>query len=138
MTASPIPDEVTAFFAGRMLLCYVATLRPDGGLANVPMGVVIHDGAIRISTHADSLKVRNLRRHPQIAVCVPCPADARRYLLIRGTAEIADDTGREFIGWIARTHMGREDHPHDPPGTSRVAITVIPQRFIFSGAQGTE
>jgi len=133
----PIPKEVGEFFAGRMLLCYMATARPDGHLSNVPMGIVVHQGKIRISTPADSLKVRNLRRNPHVAVCVPYPENARRYLLIRGTAEIADDIGREFIGWIARTHMGTEEHPHEPSDTPRVVITLNPERFMFSGAQGT-
>ena len=64
----PIPDEVVRLFDGRMLLCYVASARPDRELAIVPMGVVIHDGLIRISTHTDSWKVRNLGQDPHIAV----------------------------------------------------------------------
>lgn len=134
--AIPIPDEVTEFFDGRMLLCYMATARPDRQLAIVPMGVVIHEEKIRISTPADSLKVRNLREDPHIAVCVPFPEDARRYLMIRGTAEIAEDTDRRFITWVARAHMGVEEHPHEAAGTPRVVITVRPERFLFSGAQG--
>ncbi len=133
----PIPGEVADFFGGRMLLCYMATMRPDGELSNVPMGVVIHDGQIRISSPADSLKVRNLGHHRHVGLCVPFPDDARRYLLIRGTVEIEDDVDRQFVRWIARTHMGQDDHPHEPEGTRRVIITVIPRRFIFSGAQGT-
>ena len=139
MTASAesdVPQEVAEFFDGRMLLCYMATVRPDGELSNVAMGIVIHDGKIRISTPADSLKVRNLRHDPHLAVCVPYPEDARRYLLIRGTAEIAEDSGRAFIRWIANTHMGKEDHPHEPAGTGRVIITLVPEKFMFGAAQG--
>jgi len=135
--SASLPDEVVRFFGDRMLLCYMATARPDRDLAIVPMGVVLHEGLIRISTHADSLKVRNLRRDPHIAVCVPQPEDARRYLSIRGTADVAEDTDRQFIRWIARERMGTEEHPHDPEGTERVAITVRARRFLFSGAQGT-
>ena len=135
-TIHQIPGDVTKFFDGRMLLCYMATSRPDDHLAIVPMGVVIHKGAIRISTPADSLKVRNLRHDPHIALCVPYPEDARRYLMIRGTAELAEDADRSFITWIARTHMGMDKHPHEPAGTPRVVITVRPKRFLFSGAQG--
>ena len=68
---------------------------------------------------------------------MPFPEDARRYLMIRGTAEVAEDTDRQFIDWIVRTHMGMEQHPHEAPGTPRVVITVRPERFIFSGAQGS-
>jgi len=131
-----VPEEVAEFFAGRMLLCYMATMRPDGELSNVPVGIVIHEGRIRISTPADSLKVRNLLHDPHLAVCIPYPEDARRYLLIRGTAQIAEDTDRQFIRWIAKTHMGQEDHPHEPAGTGRVIITLVSEKFIYGAAQG--
>ena len=133
---SPIPEDVAAFFGERMLMCTMATVRPDGHLSNVPMGIVLFEGQIRISTPADSLKVRNLRHDPHVAICVPFPEDGRRYLLIRGTVEIAEDEDRRFIGWIARTHMGMEEHPHEPADRPRVVITVKPERFLFSGAQG--
>ena len=137
MAGLPIPTDVAEFFGDRMLVCYMATVRPDGALANVAMGVVIHEGRIRISTPAETLKVRNLRQNPQVALCVPYPEDARRFLMIRGTVEIAEDTDRQFVRWITRTHMGRDEHPFDPPRTPRVVITLVPERFIFSGAQGT-
>ena len=132
----PIPEDVVKFFDGKMLLGYVATARPDSELAIVPMGVVIHEGLVRISTPSDTFKVRNLRQDPHIAVCMPYPEDPRRYLLIRGAAEVVEDHGGRFIDWVVRSHMGLEEHPHEPPGTPRVVITVIPEHFLFSGAQG--
>jgi len=136
--SKPIPDDVVRFFGEKMPLCFIATARPDRELAVVPMGVVIHEGLIRFSTHSDSYKVRNLRQDPHIAVCVPFPDDARRYLMIRGTADVAEDTDRQFINWIVRTHIGLDEHPHEGPETSRVVITVRPERFLFSGAEGTD
>jgi len=132
--SAPIPDDVRALFDGKMLLGYVATARPDHHLSVVPVGVVIHDGQIRISSPANTFKVRNLEGDPHIAVCVPQPEDPRRYLMIRGTAEVREDSERKFLNWIARTHMGLEEHPANASNESRVVITIHPARFIMSGA----
>ncbi|MDG2003823.1 MAG: pyridoxamine 5'-phosphate oxidase family protein [Novosphingobium sp.] len=136
LAVEPIPEDVVEFFGGAMLLGYVATARPDRDLAIVPMGVVIHEGVIRISTPADTFKVRNLKQDPHISVCLPYPEDARRYLMIRGSAEIAEDRDRQFIDWIVRTHMGLEEHPHEAADAERMVITLRPTRFLLSGAQG--
>lgn len=132
--SAPIPDEARAFFDGKMLLGYVATTRPDHHLSVVPVGVVIHDEQIRISSPANTFKIRNLESDPHIAICVPKPDDPRRYLMIRGTAEVREDSDKKFLNWIARTHMGLEEYPASPSGESRVIITIDPERFVLSGA----
>ena len=110
---------------------YLASRRPDEHLAVVPLGVTIHEGKVRISSPAGTFKLRNLRHDPHVAVCLPDPADPRRYLMIRGTAEVADDDGLAFLNWLAREHMGLEAYPDS--GSARSVITVLPERFTFAG-----
>lgn len=132
MKEEPLTDEVLRFFDGKLRLGYMATARPDGHLAVVPVGVMVHEGMIRISSPSDTHKIRNLQRDPHIAVCIPEPDDPRRYLMIRGTAELADDTGKEFLSWLARTHMELESYP-EAPGIARTVITLKPERFVMAG-----
>ena len=127
----PIPDRVLRLFDGKLRMGYLATVRPDDHLAVVPVGVMIHDGKVRISSPTETFKVRNLRNDPHIAVCIPHPDDPRHYLMIRGTAALADDTDREFLNWLAREHMGLDGHPDTR--TARTIITVLPERFVFAG-----
>jgi PPOX class probable F420-dependent enzyme len=129
----PIPDEALALFGGKLRMGYVATARSDGHLAVVPVAVVIRDGLVRISAPAASRKIGNLKGNPHIAVCVPDPGDGRRYLMIRGTAEVAEDEGREFLDWMARTHMGLAEFPREEPEIARVVITIRRVRFVIAG-----
>lgn len=126
-----IRGDVIEFFGDQVRMGYVATARPDGHLAVVPVGVVLHDGKVRISSPTETFKVRNLRHDPHIAVCIPDPGDPRRYLMIRGTAVVEADPDRAFLDWMAREHMGLDSHPDKR--TVRSMITIVPQRFVFAG-----
>ena len=132
----PIPEEALRLFDGKLRMGYVATARPDGHLAVVPVAVVIRDGKVRISSPAETFKVRNLRHDPHIAVCVPDPADGRRYLMIRGTAEVDDDIDLEFLDWMARNHTGVKDLSDRERELPRVVITIEAARFIMGGTFG--
>lgn len=127
----PIPKDVDRFFAGKLRMGYLASRRPDGHLAVVPLGVMVHEGKVRISSPAGTFKLRNLRHDPHLAICVPDVADARRYLMIRGTAEVTDDVDLAFLNWLAREHMGLEAFPET--AIARSVITVLPERFTFGG-----
>jgi PPOX class probable F420-dependent enzyme len=128
-----IPEEALRLLGGGLRIGYIATARPDGHLSVVPVAVVLRNGLMRISSPAETFKIRNLRTDPHIAVCVPDPADGRRYLMIRGTAELSDDTDCEFLDWLARTHMGLAKYPRETPAVSRMVITIRPERFVMGG-----
>ena len=134
----PIPNEVLELFDGRLRIGYVSTVRPDGNLSVVPVGVMIHDGKLRISSRSDTKKIRNLRHNSHIGVCVTDPSDARRYVMISGTAEIADDTDRAFVDWMARTHMGQDEYPYEPRDVARKVITIRPERFVMPKVHGSD
>ncbi len=130
-----IPERVLELFDQEIRIGYMSTIRPDGHLAVVPVGVMIHDGRIRISSPTDTHKIHNLMQDPHIAVCVPFPGNLGRYLMIRGTAELTDDGDRAFINWLARTHMGQDEYRHEPQNTPRTIITIRPERFVMARAQ---
>jgi PPOX class probable F420-dependent enzyme len=132
----PIPEEALALFGGKLRMGYVATARADGHLAVVPVGVVIHDGLVKISSPAPTRKIGNLKHNPHIAVCVPDPADGRRYLMVRGLAEVAEDADRAFLDWLARTHMGMDRFPREEPELPRVVITIANPRYVLGGTFG--
>lgn len=129
----PIPDEALRLFGGKLRMGYVATARPDGHLSVVPVAVMVHEGQVRISSPAPTRKIGNLRQNPHIAVCVPDPEDGRRYLMVRGTAELTEDPEREFLDWMARTHMGLAEFPRETPEIPRMVITVRAERFVMGG-----
>jgi len=135
---APIPEEVRAFFDNSLRIGYMATVRSDASLSVVPVGIMIHDGELRISSPTATKKVRNLRSNPHVTVCVTDPTDSTHYLTIRGTAELTDDTDRAFVDWMARTHMGRDEYPYEPRRVARTIITIRPDRFVMPKVHGSD
>jgi PPOX class probable F420-dependent enzyme len=116
---------------------YVATVRPDGRLSVVPVGVVRDGEVLKISAPTSTYKVRNLQRDPRITVCVPDPERPTEYVEIRGLAELADDTDRAFIDGIARQYMNVDEYPHEPRSHPRTVITVHPEQISVPRVQGS-
>lgn len=131
-----IPERALEILKG-LRVGYMSSVRPDGHLSVVPVGVVVDGETLKISTQTRRQKVKNLERDPRITVCVPDPEDPRRYVEIRGTAELADDTDRAFIDWVARTYMGRDEYPYEPRDVARTIVTVRPERVSMPTVHGS-
>lgn len=133
----PVPPEVLELFDDKLRIGYLGTLRPDGHLSVVPVGVMLRDGHLCVSTRSDSRKIANLANDPHITVCVVHPDDNRRYVNIRGIAEVTDDEGREFVDWLARTHMGHDEYPYEPRTVARSVIRIRPVSFTMPRVHGS-
>jgi PPOX class probable F420-dependent enzyme len=118
-------------------LGYLATVRPDGGLSVVPVGVWLDQDVLRISTPARTYKIRNLERDGRVTVCIPNPEDARQYVQIRGRAEVVDDVDRSFINWIAREFLNADEYPYEPATVRRKVIVVHPEQVSVQRAQSS-
>jgi PPOX class probable F420-dependent enzyme len=130
------PSRALAVLTG-LRIGYVATVRPDGRLSVVPVGVVREGEVLKISAPTSTYKVRNLQRDPRITVCVPDPERPTEYVEVRGVAELADDTDRAFIDGIARQYMGVDEYPHEPRSQARTTITVHPEQVSVPQVQGS-
>jgi len=105
-------------------LSFVATIRPDGMISTNPVSTLWDGSRLRFSTAKSRKKYRNLLRDNRVTVCIPDPKNAMRYLEIRGRASLEDDADRSFINQIAKEFMGVDVYPFDPPGLSRVTVTI--------------
>ncbi len=131
-----LPEKLLELFNGKLLIAHMATRRPDGHLSVVPVGAVIHEGQLRVSSPTRTRKISNLQRDPHIALCITQPDDYTRYTMVRGTAELAEDVDRTFVDWLARTHMGVEEYPYEPRKVSRTIITIRPHRIVMPKVHG--
>jgi PPOX class probable F420-dependent enzyme len=131
----PIPEQARELLTG-MRIGYLSTSRRDGHLGVVPVGVVCDGDVVKFSSQEATEKVRSLRRDPRVALCVPDPADATRYVEVRGVAEVENDDDRTFINWVAREFMGADEYPHESPTVRRVVVTVHPRRISMPRVHG--
>lgn len=118
-----LTDEQVAYLRTQRL-GRLATLRPDGGLQNNPVGFRLdEERRVLIGGRAlgRSQKFRNVRHHPQVAFVVDDLASVSpwrpRMVEIRGTAETL--TGQEM-----------------PEGFSAEVIRITPERVIAFGLDG--
>lgn len=119
-----LTDEMLAFWAERHL-CTVTTLRADGGISVVPMGVAL-DADRRLAwaiTSAGSQKAVNLARDPRIAVC---QVDGRRWATLEGNAEVHDEP--EVVAEAVERYARRYRTPR--PNPTRVALRIALERVI--------
>ena len=68
---------------------WFATVRANGAPHLIPIWFVAHDGQIYICTAPDSVKVRNLRRNPRVALALE---DGSVPVILEGTAVVMDNT----------------------------------------------
>jgi PPOX class probable F420-dependent enzyme len=133
-----LPEPVLKLFDGALRIGYMSTVRPDGSPFVVPVGIMIHEGKLRISSRTATRKIDNLERDGRISVCVTDPENLDYYVAIRGTVELAEDTDRVFIDWLARTHMGRDEYPYEPRDVPRTVITIRPERYVIRNRTGEQ
>jgi PPOX class probable F420-dependent enzyme len=75
-------------------IIWLATVRAEGRPHLVPIWHVWHGEKIYISTGQDSVKLRNLRHEPRMALALP---DAMDVVLVEGTARPAPELDDELV-----------------------------------------
>ena len=106
----------------------LATIAPDGRPQVSAVWFLTEDGLPRISLNTKRKKVRNLQSNPVCTAYILDLANPQRYLEIRGDAEIEPDDDYAFAGRLGAKY-GADVRTFDPPGDTRVVVTVRPVRI---------
>ncbi|MFL6159696.1 MAG: pyridoxamine 5'-phosphate oxidase family protein [Marmoricola sp.] len=114
------------FWAERHL-CTVTTVRPDGTLHVVPMGVALDPatGTAWAITSGKSRKARNLVATAGAPIAVCC-VDGARWSTLEGTAEVLTDTSS--VTEAEQRYAARYKVPRVNP--DRVALRITVTRVI--------
>lgn len=118
--------EFTEFWAERHL-CTMSTVRPDGTVQVVPVGVTLDQetGIARIITDGGSWKVKHVRTAGSAAVC---QVDGRRWSTLEGPAVVRDDV--ESVRDAEQRYALRYKQPRVNP--TRVVIEIQVKRVSGS------
>ena len=109
-----------------------ATVGADGQPQVTAIWAMLDGDVVRTSLHQGRQKYKNLVAHPQVTLFVIDPKNPYRTLEVRGTAEITDDPGLEFLQRLL--HRYGTDLEHFPaPTDNRVVITLNPTRIVENG-----
>lgn len=107
-------------------IAHLATLLPDGSPHAIPVFVGTHGEHVVIMTGPDSLKARNLRRDPRLALSLTPPDNPMEPVMIRGkvVAWLDGDEGWEIVDRIAHKYIGGPySREHE-----RVVALIEPER----------
>jgi PPOX class probable F420-dependent enzyme len=114
----------------RANFAHVSTLMPDGSPNNSPVWIAVQDDLILISSEEGSLKVRNLRRDPRLAISVIDFHNPYEELQIRGrVVEIRDDSKSEFLDTISHKYIGEPYPDRDLAGVVVLVIEADKARY---------
>ena len=104
-------DEIRAFLIFGTRTAKLATVRADGRPHVAPVWFVVDDdGSLVLTTGEGTVKGRNLRREPRVAVSVDDETPPFSFVLIDGTAELGDDRD-QVLAWATKLgarYMGED------------------------------
>ena len=109
----------------RKAFLFLATLMPDGSPQVTPIWFNTDGDYILINSAQGRVKDRNMRIHPQVALCIQDPSNPYRYLQIRGKVIEFTTTGAdEHIDALTLKYRGIPKYPSRQPGEQRVMYKI--------------
>jgi len=109
---------------------HLATLMPDGSPNVTPVWIGVQGDRILMGSGESSLKIRNLRRDPRLALSVVDFHDPYEEVQIRGhVVEFRDDSKFEVMDEISHKYTGKEFPFRNPAGRVALIIEVDKARY---------
>ena len=135
MARAMTTDQVRDFLGHRTRTAKVATVMQDGRPHVMPVWFVLDGEQLLFTTGADSVKGRNLRRDPRIALLVDDETPPYAFVHVRGRVTVHEDQDEllRFATAIGARYMG-EDRAEEfgrrnaVPG--ELLVRVTPERVI--------
>lgn len=133
-------EEYREFMLGKARTASLATVRADGRPHVAPVWFDLDGDTLLLMTGESTVKGRNLRREPRVSLCVDDERPPFSFVLLEGTAELADDDP-DMLYWATRIggrYMGKEQaelfgRRNAVPGELLVRVTpakVIAQKDV--------
>lgn len=106
-------------------IAHLATLLPDGSPHSVPLWIGTHGDHIAILTGPDSVKARNVRRDPRVAISLTPPDNPFAPIVLRGTVVgwIGGEEGWNIVDRIATKYIGASYPRNDERQIALIELT---------------
>ena len=128
--ATAVSAEVKTLIDGPNF-AHLATLMPDGSPQSVPVWVGREREHLLICTSENSLKAKNMRRDPRVALSIIDFHDPYREVQLRGrVVERRPDDDCKYIDAISRKYTAKPFPFREPEG--RVALVVAIEKARFT------
>lgn len=125
--------ETAAFLDGAHVADLV-TLRDDGAPHVAPVWYQYVGGRVLVMAEASSVKVRNIRRDPRVAISVATQSEPYEYVVVEGTAEVRTEDVEGPVREISVRYRGAERGGRFARGLiedgGMAVIEVTPRRVL--------
>jgi PPOX class probable F420-dependent enzyme len=112
----------------------LGTLMKDGSPQVTPVWVDYDGEFVRINSAKGRVKDKNIRRDPRVSISLQDPANAYRYVEIRGrVVEITETGADDHINKLSQKYLGKPVYPFRQPGEVRVTYKIEPERVSSMG-----
>src|SRR3981081_2062032 len=112
----------------------LGTLMKDGSPQVTPVWVDYDGKFVRINSAKGRLKDKNMRRDSRVSIAIQDPANAYRYLEIRGkVVEITEKGADDHINKLSQKYLGKPIYPFRQPGEVSVTYKVETQKVSSMG-----
>jgi PPOX class probable F420-dependent enzyme len=126
------PTAEQEAFVKEQKLGVLATQKKDGTSQLSPIYYAYQDGRIVISITKTRAKYHNIRRNPQVSICIVSP-EGRPYVTVYGRAEIEDGDIVDGTAAIFKRFNDRALPDNFEAGLreqQRVLVFISPERFV--------
>tara|TARA_B100000315_G_scaffold201690_1_gene194203 strand:- start:21 stop:437 length:417 start_codon:yes stop_codon:yes gene_type:complete len=111
-------QEISAYLA-EPHVAHMVTVRPDGRPHVAPVWFIEEDGWAFVMAHASAVKLRNVRRNPQVTLSVATDQRPFKYVLLEGEGRV---TNRDLARVVERICV-HYDGPELGPTFAREALS---------------
>ena len=111
MPRGQVPDRFRAILESKAL-GHLATVDADGRPQVNPVWFLWDGERVLMSVKANTLKYRNLRGNPSVAISIADPVNPQHYLELRGTIESFElYLDLQFVNRLSRKYTDRDMDP---------------------------
>ncbi len=74
-----------------------------------PVWHLVDGDEVVVAVGRNTVKARNVRRNPKVALCVAADESPQRWLLVNGAARISEDRVEELVRAVSYHYLGAEE-----------------------------
>ena len=91
------------------IVSIVCTLRPDGTPHVTPVWHLVDGGQVVVAIEESSVKAKNVRHDPRVALCVATDETPQRWVQVNGTAVLSNDRVPEVVRAVSVHYKGKAE-----------------------------
>ena len=84
-------------------------MRPDGTPHVTPVWHLVDGAEVVIAVARETVKARNVRANPQVAICVAADQRPQPWALINGTARLSEERVEDIVRAVSFHYLGEEE-----------------------------